>query len=377
MGSTLLSPLFTTYLVALLAAAPAGAAPIQRAQRAPQGLTAFRPQHGAGYAPFVRTRVPEEFEQHPELGPGIRVNAPGELDPSGEDDLVELAVGRALRDATLVLERSGPELALWSTRDKQAGSALAFIGNRSAPLVFAGASPLTLWVEWGSATPGLATLRLRALEPGIEVDVELDRLLFHAFQGLVVALGGEGQTPQIPADPNHGTFLVGIDLYLRGYDVLMRDEDEVSATGAGPVFDEVVNAIQHRAVGALAIFGYSHGGGSTYDLCERLDTFRATIGSFTIAFTSYVDGVQNDSDVDLDRELRKPLTTGFHANHYQRGSFADFFLDGGPVPQSQPGSSGLDVETIFWGAGATHFLVDDFTEVRDFMRAELEPRVSR
>lgn len=343
-----------------------------QSRRAPQGLSVFRPQHGAGYFPFARTQVPEQLEEDPQLGPGIRVNGAGELDPAGEDDLLELVVLRGLHDATLVLERSGPELLVWSTRDKQAGTALAFGGNLSAPLAFAGAAQLVLWVEWNGA-PGLGALGLRALEP----DLRLDRVVFHAFEGLVVALGGEGQVPGLPPDPNHGSYLVGQELYERGYDVLVRDEDEVDASGAGPVYTEVVNAIQHRAVHALAIFGYSHGGGSTHDLCERLDTFRASIGSFAIDFTSYVDGVQNDSDVDLDMELRKPPSSAYHVNHYQHGTFADFFLDGGPVPVSAPPPSGLDVETIFWGAGATHFVVDDFAQVRAFILLDLELRVSR
>ncbi|NOT31978.1 MAG: hypothetical protein HOP15_16145, partial [Planctomycetes bacterium] len=224
-----------------------------------------------------------------------------------------------------------------------------------------------------SAAPGLAALELRALAP----DARFGRLVFHAFQGLVVALGGEGQTPSVPLDPNHGTFVVARELYERGWDVLMRDEDTVTADGSGPVYTEVVNAIQHRAVSELAVFGYSHGGGSTHDLCERLEAFRATIGTFAIDFTSYVDGVQNDSDIDLDQETRKPPASGYHANHYQVGSLADFFLDGGPVSASFPAPTGLNVETIFWGAGAHHFIVDDFGQVRDFILLNLEARVSR
>src|SRR6185295_8776779 len=80
-----------------------------------------------------------------------------------------------------------------------------------------------------------------------------DRLMFHAFHSLVVALGGEGQVPSVPVDPNHGTFVVAIELEQSGYDVLMRDEDEVTADGSGPVYTEVVNAIQHRAVHELAV----------------------------------------------------------------------------------------------------------------------------
>jgi len=318
-------------------------------------------------------RVPEGLEEDPAFGPGIRVNGPGELDPAGEDDLVELVVGRPLRDGAFVLERGGPALSLWSTRDQQPGTALAFQGNRSAPLAFGRGKSLTLWVEWSGTGPGLASLSLAALEPAARVD----RLLFHAFEGLVVALGGEGQVPQTPPDPNHGTFLVAQELYERGYDVEMSDEDAVSADGSGAIFDAVVNAIQHRSVAQLALFGYSHGGGSTHDLCERLDALRAGIGTFAIDFTSYVDGVQNDSDIDVDKELRWPPSSAFHANHYQRGTFADFFLDGGPVPNSAPPPSGLDVETTPWGAGSTHFLVDDFTQVRDFILLNLEPRVSR
>ncbi len=339
----------------------------------PQGLTAYRPQHGAGYAPFARTAVPEALEDDLSFGPGIRVNGAGESDPAGEDDLIELEVGRVLHNAEFVLERSGPELSVWRTRTKQPGTELVFTGNRSAPLAFGHAPRLTLWVEWPSAAPGLATLELRALAP----DARFDRLVFHAFQGMVVALGGEGQTPQVPVDPNHGTFVIAIELYERGYDVLMRDEDDVTADGSGPVYSEVANAIQHRAVSALGVFGYSHGGGSTYDLCERLNTFRATLGTFAIGFTSYVDGVQNDSDIDVDMELRKPPSSGYHANQFQHGTFADFFLDGGPVPASFPAPTGLDVETIFWGVGATHFVVDDFGQVRDFILQNLEPRVSR
>ena len=340
---------------------------------APQGLTAYRPQNGTGYLPFARTAVPEELENDPALGPGIRINGVGETDPAGEDDLIEIEVGRVLANASFVLARSGPELRVWSTRTKVAGTELAFTGNVTAPLAFGGEPERTLWVEWGSATGGLAGLDLRTLE----FDGVFDRLVFHAFEGLVVALGGEGQTPGLPLDPNHGTFVVGTELYELGWDVLMRDEDTVGADGSGSVYTEVVNAIQHRGVGELAIFGYSHGGGSTHDLAERLDLFRASIGTFSIEFTSYVDGVQNDSDFDVDQETRKPPSTAYHANHYQVGTFADFFLDGGPVTASFPSPTGRNVETVFWGVGADHFIVDDYLQVRTFILQNLESRVSR
>jgi len=339
------------------------------------GLTAFRPQNRTGYAPFARTAVPDAKEEDPLLGPGIRRNGAGETDPATEDDLIEVVVQRGIADTDLVLERSGPALAVWTTRTKQAGTELAFTNDRTGPLpIGAGlGAKLTVWVEWTGAVTGLGAIVLKADEG----DGRLDRLVFHPFHNLVVALGGESQTPGLPLDPNHGTFVVGTELYEQGYDVLMRDEDEVSSDGSGPVYTEVVNAIQHRSVGELAIYGYSHGGGSTYDLCERLDAFHASIGVFAIPFTSYVDGVQNDSDTDLDMETRKPIATGYHANHYQHGTFADFFLDGGPVTSSNPAPTGLDVETIFWGVGATHFLVDDYIQVESYIYANLVSRMDR
>lgn len=53
-------------------------------------LTAYRPQFGTGYAPFLRTAVPENVEESATRGPGIRINTPADADPSGEDDLIEV-----------------------------------------------------------------------------------------------------------------------------------------------------------------------------------------------------------------------------------------------------------------------------------------------
>ena len=41
---------------------------------------------------------------------------------------------------------------------------------------------------------------------------------------------------------------VEVRLVERGWDVIQRDEDEVSPTGTGLVYNETVNAIQNRFV---------------------------------------------------------------------------------------------------------------------------------
>ncbi len=334
-------------------------------------LTAYRPQHGAGYFPFSKTAVGEADEEDAVLGPGIRINAPGDVDPAGEDDLIELLVETTRPGVPIALRRESGALRVWTTRNKAAGTEIAFVNDKTTALPMAGSS-LTLWVEWGMAAHGTAELQLQPLA----AEYALDTLRFHTFHHIVMALGGESQVPSVPVDPNHGTFVLGIALYQRGFDVHMHDEDDVTADGSGPVYDEVVNAVRNRMVDEVSSFGYSHGGGSTHDLAERLDNDRAGIGVFEIVATSYVDGVQNDSDFDVDQETRRPPSTVYHANQYQVGTLSDFFLDGGPVLNSDPPPTGLNVETTPWGVGATHFTVDDFVQVRSFVETNLAARLT-
>lgn len=339
-------------------------------------LTAFRPQHRGGYAPFLRTAVAEADEEHVEFGPGIRIHEAGDVDPAGEDDLIEVVV--TVIDppgAAVSLRREHAALRAWTTRNRVPGSELSFVDDETAALPMPpGEASLTVWVEWVDGAGGLCALEIGpAGGPGA-----LDTLVFHAFSSIVMALGGEGQVPSSPPDANSGTFVVAVDLYEAGYDVHMYDEDNVSSSGAGVVYDEVVNAIQHRGVSEVAIFGYSHGGGSTHDLSQRLNTNRGTIGAFEITFTSYVDAVRNSSDVDVNQELRRPPSSLYHLNHYQVGNiFQDLGLDGGPVTDSHPAPTGLNVETTAWGAGSTHFQVDDYVQVRDRIIADLGTTTGR
>ncbi|MBX3396886.1 MAG: hypothetical protein KF841_16145 [Phycisphaerae bacterium] len=334
-------------------------------------LTAYRPQHGGGYFPLPRSAVAETDEESPIVGPGIRINFPGDNDPAGEDDLIELIAETTRPDIPLALRRNHSAIRIWTTRNKTPGTEVPFINDKTAALSLdSGSSAGTLWVEWAAAEHGLAELRLEPLDQSLT----LDRIQFHTFRSIVMALGGEDQVPSVPVDPNHGTFVVGIALYQRGYDVYLYDEDNVSSTGAGAVYNEIVNAVTTRFVENVSIFGYSHGGGSTYHLSDRLDNDRAGIGIFEIVATSYVDAVRNNSDFDVNQELRRPPATGYHANHYQTGTLADFFLDGGPVPDSNPAPTGLNVETVSWGVGATHFLVDDYVQVRSYIESNFVSR---
>lgn len=335
-------------------------------------LTAYRPQHGGGYFPFTKTAVLDVDEENALTGPGIRINVPGDLDPSGEDDLIELLIESSRPEIPLTLARTHTALRLWTTRTKIAGTEIAFISDETPALTLSpGSSSLTLWAEWGESAHGNGEIQLKPLA----ADYALDVVRFHAFEDIVMSLGGEGQVTTVPVDPNNGTFVVGIALYEQGFDVHMYDEDNVAADGSGAVYNEVVTAVRDRGVSRVAIFGYSHGGGSTYDLAERLDVNRPGIGIFEIVGTSYADAVENDSDIDVQQELRRPPSTAYHANHYQVGTLTDFFLDGGPVPNSNPSPTGLNIETTPWGAGSTHFTVDDYVQVRSYIEANLATRL--
>ncbi|MFM9964581.1 MAG: hypothetical protein ACKV2Q_25540 [Planctomycetaceae bacterium] len=233
-----------------------------------------------------------------------------------------------------------------------------------------------MWVEWaGEAHSDNSPLTLRPVA-GSPAGLPQDVVRFHTFTSIVVALGGEFEDPI--ANRGQGTFQTAIALYEGGYDVYMHDEDDVNGQGFGAVYDEIVTAIRARGVGGVAVFGYSHGGGSTFDLVNRLvlDRDAGRIVAFTIPFSAYVDAVTTGS---VTQENRRPPSM-YHANYYQRGTEADFFLDGGPIPAAEAPAATtfqLDVETRPWGLNTVHLEIDDLAQVITGIHALLVPRVAR
>jgi len=343
-------------------------------------VTAWRPAAASGAA-FQRVAVPESEELVP--GAGIRVNGddddanavPDRDDPvvTGENDLIEVVLGVDPQvphpGYEYAIVRTSAAIRVWTgpTKDVE----LAADGDEA--LAFTGPS-MTVWVENPSGGAGDLELAARALSDGTVV--ASDRVHFRPFTSLVIALGGESQVPaDPPLDPgNHGTFQLAIALRQKGYDVVMYDEDVVSSSGAGAAFNEAAGAVQRRAVTGFAIFGYSHGGGSTNDLSRRLDTMRASLGSFSIDFTAYVDGIENDSDFDLDSETVLPPSTGFHANYYQHPGCGFLQLCGAPVPGAH---RDVNVTATPWGSALTHFTIDDaptvLQELLDLVMTHVAP----
>ncbi|HKQ98811.1 MAG TPA: hypothetical protein VJV75_13115 [Candidatus Polarisedimenticolia bacterium] len=334
-------------------------------------LTAYRPvigSSGASGAPFQRWPVGESEEVTP--GAGIRVDGDDDdadgipdRDDSGvvgENDLVELTL--TVDPPTpppgyeYALVRSGPQLRAWTASIH--GSEIFGAGDFVSLALPSGA--LTLWAESPNGLEADLHLVARRLATGMLV--AMDTVHFVPFTSVVIALGGENQVPGDPTlDPgNHGAFELAITLYRMGYDVHMYDEDVVPASGAGAAYNEVVGAIQRRGVTQVAVFGYSHGGGSTNDLVRRLDANRASIGTFSVAFTAYVDGIDNDSDIDIDTETALPPTTAYHANYYEHPGCGFLQLCGGPITGA---NLNVNVTAQPWGSSLTHFTIDDASQV--------------
>ena len=86
---------------------------------------------------------------------------------------------------------------------------------------------------------------------------------------------------------------------------------------------------------------------------------RASIGTFTVPYTAYVDAIRNASDIDIASETRRPPTSAYHVNYYERN---DFFIKGNSVPGA---NVDVNVNSTPWGADLDHGGIDDHPNVRD------------
>ncbi len=335
-------------------------------------ITAYRPQSEGYGSPLPRLAVGESEEESP--GAGIRINgdddnANGVADFSDtvvdhENDLIEVVLNvdpsNPPSGYEYVLVRTNPHLKVWSS----AAKGTPILGANDEAVGAFGGPTATLWVECDAAGSGSLRLAVRRTADG--ATKASDQVGFYAFSSIVIALGGENQSPSNPINSGHGVFVIAGNLYALGYDVHMYDEDNVGSSGSGSVYNEVVSAIVQRDVHVVSIYGYSHGGGSTHDLAERLNNNRGSIGTFTLPYTAYIDGVENDSDIDLEWESRLPPTTQYHVNYYQR----NFIPMGTSV-------SGANVNINLSSSGVQHGEIDDRSDVRSGVQQALVQHVPR
>jgi hypothetical protein len=341
-----------------------------------------------GTTPFQRQPIPFTNEEDP--GVYIRRNGDddngnmipdwslSETSVANEDDLINVTLDTAFAAPAGIrfeLEKSTGDIRIWNSSSK--GTEFAPVAGQASAITLGNGVPASVWVEWvtpGTA-PGQASLDFRLVDNVSGNTVFTDRLVFHPFMSVVIAIGGFTQTPGDPAEAGSGTFQTAIDLYRDGYDVHMYAETEVQADGSGAAYNEVVSAIENRGVRHVAIIGFSWGGGATFQLANGLDANRPFIfgGPFTIDFTAYVDAVKHVTGFPpLPPETRRPPSSRWHLNIYEPNSAEG----GGPMPNtSLDGGANEDDNTEVtagFTSGLTHTTIDDDPTVRGRVKTLLK-----
>ncbi len=365
-------------------------------------VTAYRPQtEGPGYGkPFQKTPVPTAWLDNEHLGVGIRRNGDDdngngkpdflitEVAVQNENDVIELKVETTVNPNIKYFIRRAPNAVLnvWQHADKRA----VILDNQpihERQIAFPAEFPL--WVEWvgPGAAPTRSWLELQARDAQTNNVLASRKIYFYSFQSVVIAFGGFTEVPGDPPNPGYGVFNIAANLYRLGYDVHMYPYNGVNLSGAGPAFDEVASAINHRGVTNVAIFGYSWGGGSTYLLADRVITDpqnqidNNNNNRFTISFTGYIDAIVRGTTI---AEWKRPRGSGFHHNQYQRNTtiplpwpppLNNVTLNGTAVPANNApqNRSGLTLG----GAPVWHLNIDDHPIVRASLQTALQQNTPR
>ncbi len=312
----------------------------------------------------------------------------GETSVAGEDDLIKVKIETAFAAPAGIrfqLEKRSAAIRIWNSSTK--GTDLVPVAETPSTITFPSGVPSYVWVEWALAGPddGQAILTLIMQDAVSGNEVARDSLVFHPFTSIVIVLGGRNQQPNSdPPAADYGIFFAGRDLYLEGYDVHMYDEDDVIANTTdttGAAYQEVLYAVSKRGVTSVAIFGYSYGGGATYNLAAQIDQLRPT-HTFTTAFTAYVDAIVPGSTGSS--EDRRPLNTAWHLNIYQRN---DFLFVGAPMPEDHPDPNHRANEDINTDEDAgftrgldhesTHTSIDNDNTVQTHLKEQFRQRVAK
>lgn len=302
-------------------------------------------------------QVADSQEEDYKLGAGIRINGDDDNNngvadyndttplAAKDNDLLRVDVSAVGTSASITFTDN---LRVWTTQTK------------SAEILNGGAiTSGTVWIEYTklAQTTG-ATSAVIDLSVSDGGGTATDKLVLHSFQSIVIAIGGNGQDPASSGATSQSVFAIGANLYRQGYDVQLYRHDQVSSSGAGAAYDEVVRAVQSRNVDYVSIFGFSWGGGATYELAKGLQANTAIKSQYTLSYTAYIDAITHNS---LSSERRLPPGTAYHDNIYQR---RDWLLRGNSVTGA---NTNLNVTNTSWGKNLTHTTIDDNINVQNII----------
>jgi len=304
-------------------------------------MTAYRPQtEYAGYGePFQRHEIPDDLEEDP--GAGIRVNGDTETGAS-ENDLIEVELKiesyPVPSGLTYVLKRNNTNIKVWDSRSM--GNAI--LDSETEATVTFSSYTKTVWVE----NPAGGTADLEFIARVGSVDVDSDKIHFYPFTSIVVLFEGEGGNPADPPVPGlkgMGISVIALNLYTNGYDVHNYvDSPTVDA------YNEILNAVSNRCVEQIALIGYSHGGGTVYDISEELSNSSL---NYTLRCTAYIDAIKQPF-TSFFSEDRRPENSLFHVNYFQGGIIPHGVL-------TSPSNSCYQVNLDSNGNNESHLTIDD------------------
>jgi hypothetical protein len=128
----------------------------------------------------------------------------------------------------------------------------------------------------------------------------------------------------------------------------------------------VVNAVSRRGVKNVAIYGYSWGGGATYNLSAALKGLPPDIGNlFSVCVTGYIDAVALDGG---KAEGRRPPLTDFHVGQYTTNYIPDALWRGGTTSKGDD-----DIDRAY--LGVNHYTIDDNDIVQEFLIMRIEQKL--
>ncbi len=252
---------------------------------------------------------------------------------SSENDLIKTNVifttGSGL---SFFVEKSSDSVSFWRSGTKANGSYVFTDGE----LALSGSGGM--WAEYTAEGNENCSFSLVVRNSHTGVELYRESASFHPFNSMTCVFVGENEIPgNSQEDPGLNDWTVrelqeGYDVWVwdDGYDTLNSSGDCLE-DGTGHAFNEIANAVNNRGVSEIALIGYSHGGGSVYNLSTLLYEAGGMAGGnssstmipvitkpYQLVFTAYVDAVKNEVSVSgITSEDRRPLGSDFHLNIYQ------------------------------------------------------------
>jgi hypothetical protein len=269
---------------------------------------------------------------------------------ANEDDLIRLDISiTAISGIVYRLKTadSAPVVRLWNSPLKGGYPLVTYSGDGAVIT-----ESTTVYAEYVSVGNTTVTFELVAFLTATGEELFTEEIVFRPFESITAAFVGEHQTAGL-IDEEHGINVWVKDMLLEGYDVHVWDDghdwlqsDDCDEWGEGAALNEIANAINNRGVTEVVLVGYSHGGGSVYNLSKRLYydgssciwyetsvTFSERIhNTYQLVFTSYIDAIRNGSYTEMESEDRKPEGTLYHLNQFQTNTgITGLYLNGTPT----------------------------------------------